>query len=97
MRTILALAGAAALTAFGTVASAETPASTSAAAAATVRAGQTVVTADGRRLGRIDRVDGARVGLIVDMKYVYVPVATLSASEKGRLATSLTYKQALGN
>jgi hypothetical protein len=95
MRKYLAIAAAAALATVATAATAEDVAAVSTAAAVAPKVGQTVVSSDGRTLGRIDRVDAQRVGVIVDMKYVYLPSASLSAGTKGRLVTSLTAKQAL--
>ena len=92
MRHLLTLAGAAALAALSvapTAASAQEPA---AATDSFVKLGRLVVSSDGKRLGRIDRISGARIGLIVDSKYVYLPVATLTAGENSRVVTSLSFK-----
>lgn len=86
MRKSLALAGAALLAAMSTVAHAED-------AAFTPKVGQMVYSSDGSRIGRIDNIDGQRAGIIFDMTYVYVPVNSLSAGEKGRAVTKLTYSQ----
>jgi hypothetical protein len=63
------------------------------------KAGTLLVTADGKRVGRIDRIVVDRAGqpvsaaVIVDTRFVYVPVTTLNAGEEGRAVTSLTRKQ----
>jgi hypothetical protein len=63
-----------------------------AVAAANVKKGTIVYTADGRRVGRVDRVrdenGAATVGIIYDGRFVNIPVSTLRASDKG-LTTSL--------
>lgn len=94
MRKILVLAAAAALATVAGAASADTVAAT-ASAPAVVKTGRIVVSSDGRTVGRIDRVDGDRIGLIADSRYIYIPTSTLSAGEKNRVVTSLTIKQAL--
>ncbi len=43
--------------------------------------------ADGRRIGRVDRVRGAAVVVISDMKMVYIPVATISKNDHGLVST----------
>jgi hypothetical protein len=86
MRKSLALAGAALLAAMSTVAHADD-------AAFAPKLGQMVYSSDGSRIGRIDRIDGQRVGIIFDMTYVYVPVDSLAAGDKGRAVTKLTYKE----
>ena len=66
------------------------PASTDA-----IKAGAVVTTSDGRRLGRIERVENstdgqpASVRLIYDSRFVNIPASTISAGGKG-LVTSLT-------
>lgn len=71
---------------------APTVASTSADA---IKAGAVVTTSDGRRLGRIERVENsadgqpATVKLIYDSRFVSIPTSTISAAGKG-LVTSLT-------
>jgi hypothetical protein len=67
------------------------------AAALDVKLGKFVTTADGLRVGRIDRIqadkDGkpASVAIIYQSRFVFVPVSTLSAQERGYV-TSLTRK-----
>jgi hypothetical protein len=76
---------------------AETAAPAEAAAAPSVelKSGLTIRTADGRRIGRAERVvkdaDGAptSVAVIYDSRFVYLPVATLSSDDKG-IVTSLS-------
>lgn len=58
-----------------------------AAAAPEIKGGELVWSADGRRIGRVDRVRGAAIAVISDMKMVYIPIATLSASERGLVST----------
>ncbi|WP_068078030.1 hypothetical protein [Novosphingobium lentum] len=60
-----------------------------AAAAATpdIKGGELVWSADGRRIGRVDRVRGAAVVVISDMKMVYIPVATISKNDHGLVST----------
>lgn len=60
-----------------------------AAAAPVVKKGAMVFTADGRRVGRIDRIRSDAVGIIYNGHYVDVPTATLTSSDRG-LMTSLT-------
>ena len=62
-----------------------------AAVAATpeIKGGEFVWSVDGRRIGRIDRVRGAAVVVISDIKMVYIPIATLSAGAGG-LVSSLS-------
>jgi hypothetical protein len=92
MRKILVLAAAAALTTLAGAASAETVAA-AAAPALELKVGRLVVSSDGRTVGRIDRVEASKIGLIGDGRYLYIPTSTLSAGEKNRVVTSLTAKQ----
>ncbi len=64
----------------------------SAVAVPAVKRGAMVFTADGRRVGRVDRVRSDAVGIIYNGKYIDVPTATLAASERG-LTTSLNKDQ----
>ena len=63
-----------------------------------LRRGMLLMSADGRRVGRIDRVLGdenapTAVTVIKGMKIVTVPADTLSASDRsGRVVTSLDYR-----
>jgi len=91
MRKILILAAAAALTTLAGAASAETVAA--ATPALELKVGRLVVSSDGRTVGRIDRVEASKIGLIGDGRYLYIPTSTLSAGEKNRVVTSLTAKQ----
>ena len=63
------------------------PAAPAAAAAPTIKGGELVWSADGRRIGRVDRVRGNAVAVISDTKMVYIPIASLSASEHGLVST----------
>ncbi|HEY6868898.1 MAG TPA: hypothetical protein VI199_03975 [Novosphingobium sp.] len=89
MREFLAIAGAAALAILSTAAHADDAKPAAAAAAFTPKSGQMVVSSDNKRVGRIDRVEATRVGVILDSQYVYIPTASLSAGENGRVVTSL--------
>lgn len=51
-----------------------------------------VWSAEGRRIGRVDRVRGEAVAVIRDMKMIYIPITTLSVSERG-LVSTLTTKE----
>ena len=51
-----------------------------------------VWSADGRRIGRVDRVRGSAVAVVSDMQMVYIPIATLTVSERG-LVSSLSRKE----
>jgi len=93
MRNLL-LAGAVALASLSTAALAEEAVGVSAASAFTAKTGQLVYSSDSKKLGRIDRIVNGRAGIIVDQKYVYVPVESLSAGQNGRAVTSLTFKAA---
>jgi len=67
------------------------------AAAVDLRPGMVIVSSDGRRIGRIERVlgeSGAPTGVTVikDSKFVTVPAGTLSSGEHGRVVTSLAYR-----
>ncbi|MDO6414524.1 hypothetical protein Q4F19_09040 [Sphingomonas sp. BIUV-7] len=53
-----------------------------------VSQGATIFTADGRRVGRIDRVRGSSVSVIYAGKFIEIPISTLSAGDNG-LKTSL--------
>ena len=70
-------------------------------AAVTPKLGMSVMTSDGKRLGRVDDIhqatkrEAASVGIIYDGHFVYLPVSTLTAADKG-YTTSLSLKQALG-
>ena len=94
MRHRLALAGAAALALISTPLLSTATLAQTASSADLAKVGRLVVSSDGKRLGRIDKVDGDRVGMIVDGRYVYVPTASLSAGENNRVMTSLTFKDA---
>ncbi|QZP09947.1 hypothetical protein K5X80_16080 [Caenibius sp. WL] len=61
------------------------------AAASNVKQGVMVYSADGRRIGRVDRVRDGAVSIIFDGRIVRIPVSTLSDAEKG-VTTSLTRK-----
>ena len=63
--------------------------------ASAVKAGTALYSADAKRIGRIDRVIPAADGspgwasVIVDSRFVSIPVTTISAGEKG-VVTSLS-------
>jgi hypothetical protein len=77
------------------VAIAQTAAEPAPAAAVALKSGVSLTSADGKRIGRIERIvkaaDGSPVSasVIVDSRFVYVPASTLSASGNG-FTTSLT-------
>lgn len=76
-------------------AAAQTAAPVAAAAATTapeIKSGEMVWSAEGRRIGRVDRVRGDAVVVIRDMKMISIPIASLTASERG-LVTTLTNKE----
>lgn len=57
------------------------------AADAGVARGAMIFSADGRRIGRVDYVRDGQVGVIFDGRFVVVPIATLSAGERGFTST----------
>lgn len=73
----------------------DAPAAVPAAPAVALKSGAVLTSSDGRRIGRIERIlegaDGAPVSasVILDSRFVYIPVATITPSEKG-FTTSLT-------
>ena len=90
MKTSYLLAALVSLAAVPAVAqSAAEPAPAAATAAPSVARGALVFSADGRRLGRVDRVRDSGVSLIYNGKFVEIPTASLTAGERG-LTTSLT-------
>jgi hypothetical protein len=62
------------------------------AAAPEIKGGEILWSADGRRIGRVERVRGSTVAVVADMKMVYVPLSTLTASDRG-LVSTLTRKE----
>ena len=65
------------------------------AQAVAVKSGDVLVTADGKRVGRVDAItskDGAPylVSVIYDSRFIKIPVSTISTGEGGRLQTSLS-------
>lgn len=65
-----------------------------AAVALVLKAGMTVRTADGKTIGRVDKVEmrnGQAVGVsvIFNQRFIHIPASTLSSSAKG-LVTSLS-------
>jgi hypothetical protein len=76
-------------------AAAQTAAPEAAAAtvnAADIKPGAMVFSAEGRRVGKIDRVRGDAVAVITAMKMIYIPIATLRTGERG-LVSSLSNKE----
>ncbi len=71
---------------------AETAPVAAVAAAPEIKGGETVWSADGRRIGRVDRVRGTAVAVVSDMAMIYIPIATLTASPRG-LVSSLSRKE----
>ena len=62
-------------------------------AASNVKKGAMVFAADGSRIGRIDDIRDNTVGVIYNGRYIRIPVATLSDTDRG-VTTSLTRKEA---
>jgi hypothetical protein len=62
------------------------------AAAADIKGGEAMWSADGRRVGRVDRVRGNTVAVVADMKMIYIPLDTVSVTERGVVST-LTRKE----
>ncbi|GAD47331.1 hypothetical protein NT2_01_00990 [Caenibius tardaugens NBRC 16725] len=62
------------------------------AAASNVKKGAMVYSADGRRIGRVDRIRDDAVNIIYDGRMIRIPVSTLTDSDKG-VTTSLTGKE----
>lgn len=90
MNNFKALAAAVALASMPLMAHAAEPA----VSAVAVKEGAMVFSADGRRIGRVDRVkstDGTpiAVSIIYNGRFIYVPVSTLTASDRG-FTSSLT-------
>ncbi|HEY4545400.1 MAG TPA: hypothetical protein VIG90_03095 [Pedomonas sp.] len=80
-----------------TAANAPAAAAAEAQAAVQVKAGVLVIAADGRRIGRVDRVFSENgtpvtVSVIYSGRVVRIPVNTLSNSERG-LVSTLTAKE----
>lgn len=74
---------------------AQSPAVAAAAEAVTVARRELIVTADGERVGRVDRfsADGSP-RVIVHGRFVTIPRSTLSRAD-GRLVTSLSWAEVL--
>ena len=94
----VAIGLAAALPVATPVAAQEAAAETPAAEQLELRRGMWLISADGRRVGRIDTVVGEEnapvaVTVIKGMDIVSIPAETLSPGEdKGKVATSLNYR-----
>jgi hypothetical protein len=63
-----------------------------AAAVPEIKGGEMIWSADGRRIGLVDRHRGATVAVVRNMKMIYIPIATLSANKRG-LVSSLSRKE----
>jgi|KBSSwiStaDraftv2_1062776.scaffolds.fasta_scaffold3681103_1 hypothetical protein len=65
--------------------------------AAAVKPGVMIVSSDGKRIGRIDRIitsgQEQSASVIYDSRFVYVPVSTLTVGEDGRATTTLSRKE----
>lgn len=61
-----------------------------ATAPARLKSGVMLYSADGKRLGKVNRVKGDVVSVIFDMRLVRIPANTISEAE-GKLVTSLDY------
>ena len=62
------------------------------------KAGMILLSSDGKRIGRIERIVGSAgqaqmVSVIYDSRFVYLPLSTLTLGEDGRATTSLTRKE----
>lgn len=73
---------------------AETTAPAAPAAPAAIKEGVVVFSAEGRRIGRIDRIKSAEgaptaVSIIYNGRFIYIPVSTLTAGDRG-LTSSLS-------
>lgn len=64
--------------------------SAAAVAPARLKNGAMLYSADGKRLGKINRVNDAAVTIIFDARFVRIPINTVSEAE-GKLVTSLDY------
>lgn len=62
------------------------------AAVSVAKVGDLVFSADGRRVGRVDRIRGNAVAIIIGMKMVYIPMDKISTDARG-LVSSLTLKE----
>jgi hypothetical protein len=97
IRSLCCVAAAAALLA-APVALAQSPAEPAPAAAPAFKSGSMLVSADGKRIGRIERVvrgsDGTPLSaaVIFDSRFVYIPASSISAAN-GRFATTLTQSE----
>lgn len=93
IHTVLALAlGLAAVPAAAQTAETAAAPEATTAAAPEIKGGEILWSADGRRIGRVERVRGSTVAVVADMKMVYVPLSTLTASDRG-LVSTLTRKE----
>lgn len=90
MRKSFAVTGAALIAMLSTVAQADE-------ATFVAKRGQMVYSSDNHRIGHIDKIEKQRAGIIVDTRYVYVPLDSLSPGEKSRVVTKLTYKEVTAN
>ena len=62
------------------------------------KAGMVLLSSDGKRIGRIERIVGSTgqaqmVSVIYDSRFIYVPLSTLTLGEDGRATTSLSRKE----
>jgi hypothetical protein len=86
---------------FAAVHAEEGEAAPAAAAPAAPKLGSVIWTTDGKRLGRVDEFRKAKggevtsVGIIYDSRFVFVPISTLTANDKG-FVSSLSLKEVLG-
>lgn len=89
VRIYVSLLTAAAIASTSLAATAQDSASASASATVTLKAGQQLRDANGRRLGAIESVEDGNARVIIDMHLYRIPVSTITQGEKG-LQTSLT-------
>jgi cytochrome oxidase Cu insertion factor (SCO1/SenC/PrrC family) len=92
----LAIAGALAISG-PALAQTASPAASAATAAVAIKGNETLKSADGRRIGRVDHVVKGQGGSVVAVslafrsRFVSIPASTLTAAGEGELVTSLSY------
>lgn len=99
MRTLaLAALSSALIVAVPAVAEDAAPTAATAAAPLKLVEGVLIVSADGRRVGRVETISGPHdapvaVTVIKDDQFATIPAATLSAGDHGRVLTTLKYSE----
>ncbi|KQM97507.1 hypothetical protein ASE85_14615 [Sphingobium sp. Leaf26] len=92
MKISSAFAFALGLCAISAAAHAADPSPVADAATPVAKVGDLIFSADGRRVGRVDRIRGNSVAVIIEMKMIYIPFDKLSAGDRG-VVSSLTLKE----